>query len=247
MQRQRIELEPAWVLHARPYSDTSLLVEVFSASHGRLGLIARGARAPKSRLKPLLQVLQPLLLSWRDAGELATLTAAEAAGAPLPLAGESLFCAWYANELLMKLLPRRDAHPVLFAAYARLLQRLAHDAASGLRAFERLLLDELGYGLVLPDALPPGGRYVFEPGLGLRPARASDDPRSHLLAESLAALRDDALGTPAQHRDALRLLRAALQPLLQGRVIESARLLRALRELEAEAGTIGAITPAPAP
>ena len=232
MQRQRIEFEPAYVLHARPYSDTSLLLEVFTAQHGRIGLIARGARAPKSRKRVLLQVLQPLLLSWRESGDLGTLTAVEAAAAPVMLTGEPLFCAWYANELLLKLCSRHDTHPPLFAAYARLLLRLGNDAEAALRAFEMVLLEELGYGLGLTGAIQPRARYHYPPAQGFRAATDHDAPSQCYDGASLIALRDDALHTDEEYQDSRRLLRAALGQLLNGRTLDSARLLRELRGLE---------------
>lgn len=225
MQRQRIEFEPAYVLHARPFGDTSLLLEFLTAQHGRIGLIAKGARASKSRKRALLQMLQPLLLSWRESGDLGTLTAVEAAAGPVTLAGEPLFCAWYANELLMKLTSRHDPQPALFAAYARLLLRLADDAEAGLRAFEQVLLDALGYGLHLPDEIDAAAHYRYEPEQGFIP-----DTQGYA-GRSLIALRDDTLSDPADYQAVRHLLRAALRPLLAGRVLESASLLRALRDL----------------
>ncbi len=238
MQSSRIEQQPAYVLHARPYSDTSLLLEVFTAQHGRIGLIARGARAPKSRKRVLLQVLQPLLMSWREAGDLGTLTAVEPAASAITLAGKPLFCAWYANELLLKLCSRHDAHPQLFAAYASLLLRLADDAEAGLRAFEKVLLDELGYGLALPDAIDAACSYHYHPAQGFRPARVDDPPAQCYAGEALLGLQDDTLQTPLQYRDSRRLLRAALAVLLNGRTLESARLLRELRELDQGLATL---------
>ena len=231
MQRQRIEHEPAYVLHARPFGDTSLLLEVFTPQHGRCGLIAKGARAPKSRKRALLQVLQPLLLSWRESGELGTLTAVEAASAPTLLVGEPLFCAWYANELLMRLLQRRDAHPQLFAAYVCLLPRLVSDAEAALRAFECVLLDELGYGLTLSDEIDSTATYRYDPQQGFCDAAPGDAPSACYAGASLIALRDDTLQASQQLQDARRLLRSALRPLLGQRPLDSAQLLRALREV----------------
>lgn len=233
MQRQRIDHEPAYVLHARPFGDTSLLLEVFTAHHGRIGLIAKGARAPKSKKRALLQMLQPLLLSWRDSGELGTLTAVEAVSQPVTLTGEPLFCAWYANELLIKLCSRHDPHPELFAAYAALLLRLEQDAEAALRAYERVLLDALGYGLALDDAIDADCDYAFDAAHGLRPVAASVPQQNTFAGASLIALRDDVLHTPQEYLDARRLLRLALQPLLNGRVLDSAKLLRELRGLDA--------------
>lgn len=247
MQRQRIDHEPAYVLHARPFGDTSLLLEVFTAHHGRIGLIAKGARAPKSKKRALLQMLQPLLLSWRDSGELGTLTAVEAVSQPVSLTGEPLFCAWYANELLIKLCSRHDPHPELFAAYAGLLLRLEHDAEAALRAYERVLLDALGYGLALEDGLDAEGDYAFDAAQGLRPAAARIAQQDGFAGASLIALRDDALHTPQQYLDARRLLRLALAPLLNGRVLDSAKLLRELRGLERGSVKSDSLAPSKAP
>lgn len=227
--RQRIELEPAYVLHARPFGDTSLLLEVFTPHHGRLGLVAKGARAPKSKKRALLQVLQPLLLSWQQRGELGTLTALEAASSPVALAGESLFCAWYANELLMKLLPRGDERAALFVAYANLLPRLAHDPEAGLRAFECALLQELGVGLGLDEEIDPTARYTYHAGQGLHPA-APHEPGS-IAGATLIALRDDSPYSDTAKLEARQLLRSVLRELLGGRSLESAQLLRELRAL----------------
>ncbi len=229
--RQRIELQAAYVLHARAFGDSSLIVEVFSANHGKLGLVAKGARAPKSKKRALLQMLQPLLLSWRDSGELGSLMAIESAGMPTTLTGETLFCAWYANELLMKLLQRHDPHPHLFAAYAQLLARVERDAEGALRAFEQVLLDELGYGLAFPDDVAAGSHYHYDAQLGFRAALPSDAASDCYQGTGLIALRDDDLKLSDDYQTARRLSRAALRPLLAGRVLDSARLLRELREM----------------
>lgn len=229
MQRQRVELAPAYVLHARPFGDTSLLVEVFTASHGRVGLVAKGARAPKSRKRVLLQVLQPLFVSWRESGELGTLTAVEAASAPIALAGENLFYAWYANELLMKLLPRGEDRAALFVAYANLLPRLVDDPEAGLRTFECALLHELGVGLGLDEELDAAARYIHLTGQGLR--RAAPHEPGSIAGATLITLRDDAPYTDTARLEARHLLRSVLRDLLGGRSLESAQLLRELRAL----------------
>lgn len=231
MQRRRVELQPAYLLHARAFRDTSLLLEAFTPEYGRVGLIARGARGPRSKNRANLQPLRPLLLSWNASGELGTLTGVEARGLPAPLAGEPLFCAWYANELLMRLSAREDAHPVLFAAYVALLDRLAADTEPALRAFERCLLEELGYGLRLPADLEPGWRYRYDWEQGPLPCRAEEGEAYS--GASLIALRDDQLTGAEARREARRLLRQALQRQLGARPLETARLLRELRGLAA--------------
>jgi len=230
--RQRIEFEPAWLLTQRPYRETSLLLELFTLQHGRVGLVARGARGPRSKLRGILQLFTPLLLSWHEAGELGTLVAAEAVAPAVELAGERVFHGWYLNELLLRLTGRHDAHPALYHDYGRALARLPGEGAeAALRIFEKRLLGEIGYGLPLPDALEPQRRYRFDPERGAAPA-ATDEADSYPAA-SLLALRDERLDTREALRDARKLLRAALQRQLGGRELETPRLLRQLRELGA--------------
>jgi DNA repair protein RecO (recombination protein O) len=149
-QRHKVDGQPAFVLHAYPYSETSLIVDAFSRDHGRVALLARGARRPRSVLRGLLLTFQPLELAWAGRGEVQTLIRAEWQGGQPLLAGKALFCAYYLNELLLHLLPREDAHARLFAVYGATLRRLADGAQEAhLRCFERALLQELGYGLTL--------------------------------------------------------------------------------------------------
>ena len=145
---QRVHDSIAYMLHATPWRETSLIVQAFSRDHGCLALVAKGAKRPYSVLRPVLSAFQPLLLSWSGAGEVRTLTRAEVAGIR-PLGGAALMSAWYMNELLLRLLPREDPHPALFDAYDQALQRLAGGsrAAGALRRFEWTLLQETGYGV----------------------------------------------------------------------------------------------------
>jgi len=147
----RVELEPAWVLHTRQYRETSLIVELLSANHGRIGLIARGARRPKSPHKAILRPFEPLVVSWSGRGDLATMQKAESNGSGATLEGTALAAGFYANELLIKLLGRRDPHPALFGHYSQLLHSLQDEAQlePALRSFEVNLLRELGFGLNL--------------------------------------------------------------------------------------------------
>lgn len=231
MQRRRFDFEPAYVLASRSYRETSVLLEVFSSNHGRTGLVARGARGPKSRLRGLLQPFTPLLLSWTETGELGSLAAAEADGPAVALVGEAVFYGWYVNELLLKLLQRHDPHPALYLDYRAVLPPLATERAEpALRNFELRLLAELGYGLDLDQDFEPAAayRYDFEAG----PQKALPGDLAAFGGASLIALRDNRLiGADAGvQRDARRLMRAALRRQLGGRELETPRLLRALRE-----------------
>ena len=134
-------MQAAWVLHHRPYRETSSLLELLTEAHGRVGAVAKGARRPASRWRGLLQPFSPLLVSWTGGGDLVTVTGAEAAGAPLRIPGGRLMSAWYANELLLRLLQRHDPQRGVFIAYASVLAELAGEGseAHALRVFEKRL------------------------------------------------------------------------------------------------------------
>ena len=125
---RRIQLAPAYILHHRPYRDTSRIFEVVSRDHGRLSLVARGVRGPKAKLASILQPFQMLLLSWTGRGEAAQLTGAESGQAAPAVPAASLMAAFYLNELLMKLTTRHDPLPVLFDTYHETLGNLRHGA-----------------------------------------------------------------------------------------------------------------------
>jgi DNA repair protein RecO (recombination protein O) len=152
------------MLHATPWRETSLIVQAFSRDHGCVAMVAKGAKRPYSVLRPVLSAFQPLVLSWTGAGEVKTLTRAEVAGIR-PLGGTALMSAWYLNELLLRLLPREDAHPLLYDAYDTALTQLAAGtrAAGALRRFEWILLRETGYGVDEPT--PDFDDQAIEPGL----------------------------------------------------------------------------------
>ena len=160
----RITLEPAYILHARPYRESSLLLEILGQENGRVGLVARGARGARSRWKNMLQPFRPLLLSWSQRGELGTLTAADQVASPPALAGEPLFCGLYSNELMMRFLQRSDPHPGLFDSYSHLLGELAsgHSLQRSLRKFEMQLLQAAGFGLQLDPEVGSDEQIVTE-------------------------------------------------------------------------------------
>ncbi|HTH72841.1 MAG TPA: DNA repair protein RecO [Trinickia sp.] len=175
----RVAEQPAFVLHSYPYRETSLIIDVFTRDHGRLALVAKGAKRPHSALRGVLQTFQPLSISWSGKSEMRTLTGAEWVGGMLPLSGDALLCGFYVNELLVKFCAREDSHPQLFHHYLVTLTRLGHDepAVQVLRSFERVLLRETGYALALDrtvarKAVTAEGRYVFDPERGVREASA---------------------------------------------------------------------------
>lgn len=166
--RQRVAEAPSYLLHATAWKESSLIAQMFSRDYGVVSLVAKGAKRPYSALKPVLLNFQPLLLSWTGANEIKTLIRAELAGIHA-LSGRSLMSAWYMNELLLRLLPREDPHPVLFDQYRIALQALSQkdqNVASVLRQFEWLLLQETGYGL--DEAMPDFSNATTEPELRQR-------------------------------------------------------------------------------
>lgn len=162
--RGRIENQPGFVLHTYAFRETSLVTEMFTRDHGRVALLAKGARRPRSALRGLLLSFQPLSLSWSGKNELRTLHKADWSGGQPLLRGEALMCGFYLNELLLKLLIRDDAHDSLFERYRTALARLAalHDPAAVLREFEKDLLREAGYALLLDREADSGAAIVAE-------------------------------------------------------------------------------------
>jgi DNA repair protein RecO (recombination protein O) len=219
----RFEGQPAYILHARPYRETSLMIDAFTREHGRVGLIARGVRRERSRLpRGVLQPLQPLLIGWVARGELGTLTGAEAASAPIALAGDALLAAMYVNELVLRVSGRNDVHAEAFSAYALCLSRLAEadDMAWSLRRFERDLLADLGYALALTTtasgaAVEPDAVYSYDPGEGAEPwNERSMFPR--VAGSALLALDRDERPSPENLVDLRRLIRATIRHLIGG-------------------------------
>ncbi len=178
----RIVNQPGFVLHSYPYKETSLIIDLFSRDHGRVALVAKGAKRPHSKLRGVLQTFQPLQLAWMGKSEVRTLVSAEWVGGLLPLEGAALLCGFYLNELLVKLLARDDPHPPLFDHYMSALNQLAHDEppAIVLRKFELSLLKETGVAGNLALCAQTGQpvdvqkTYVVDPERGARASLASD-------------------------------------------------------------------------
>ena len=191
----RITLEPSYVLHSRPYRESSLLLEALSRAHGRVGLVARGARGARSRWKNVLQPFRPLLLGWNQRGELGTLTSADQVASPPALVGEALFCGLYANELTARFLQRSDPHPDLFAHYRHLVAELSADSSPQplLRIYEAELLRSAGFGLQLDhehdssDGIRADAWYLYVPESGPK-RREYDAGKVHELVSGAALL-----------------------------------------------------------
>ena len=235
----RQDAQPAFVLHTYPFRETSLLVEVYARNHGRVALVARGARRPKSALRGVLLPFQPLLLSWAGKKELRTLIRAEWHGAYAPLRGQALICGFYLNELLLKLLPRDDAHERLFAAYEETLSALRADADQPalLRRFEISLLGELGYAVVLdrdverdePVARERSYVYVVERGPVDRLTTRQNGVE--LSGQTLIDMQSGRYSSAVTQQESKILMRALINHYLGNQVLHTRQLLRDLQEL----------------
>jgi len=234
------EAEPGYVLHTYPFKETSLLVELFTRNCGRVGLVAKGARRPMSSLRGNLMAFQPLLLSWSGKSELKVLHRAEWQGGRYQLAGLPLICGFYLNELLLKLLARDDPHEGLYAAYEEALTAL-HEAsplAVILRRFERQMLAELGYGLLLAqdaEGAPIDAQvnyvYAAERGAQRLDQPAIDDPRPVLSGRALMDIARDDYSDPATLLQARALMRYVISHHLGGTPLHTRQLLREMHQL----------------
>jgi DNA repair protein RecO (recombination protein O) len=230
--------QPGFVLHSYPYRETSLIVETFTQGFGRVALIARGARRPRSAVRGLLMAFQPLSLSWFGKHELRTLKNAEWQGGLLPLSGSSMMCGFYLNELLLRLLPRDDPHPQLFAHYQEALHALGRNEPQPmvLRRFEKRLMQELGYAMLLEQeadsyiAIVADDTYFYEVERG--PVRQSARQNSvQLLGRTLLDLARDDYSDPTTLAQAKQLMRALISHHLGSEVLQTRQLLMDLQEL----------------
>ena len=237
--RQRIQDELAFVLHSYPFRETSLILEVFSRQHGRVPLVARGARRPRSVLRGLLMSFQPLGLSWFGKHELRTLHSAEWQGGQPQLQGTALLCGFYLNELLLNLMARDDPHERLFDYYQQTLQRLAQedDHAFTLRCFEKHMLQELGYALTLtteakngaPIAPEKSYRYILELGAVVETADTSQGMA--VAGKTLLDMAADDYRDAASARQSKQLMRMVLDHHLAGKTLHTRELMRDLQKL----------------
>ncbi|WP_241610991.1 DNA repair protein RecO [Rosenbergiella epipactidis] len=222
-----------FVLHARPYSETSLLLDIFSESDGRVTVLAKGARSRRSNLKGALQPFTPLLMRWGGKGEVKTLRSAEPVSMGLPLSGTYLYCGLYVNELLMRVLGQEIGYSALFFDYLHCLQSLAALDSSPepvLRRFEFALLAHLGYGVDFLHCAGSGEEVSDEMTYNYRQERgfiASVMPTANTFTgRQLRAFYQREFPEIDTLRAAKRFTRMALKPYLGGRPLKSQALFR---------------------
>ncbi len=239
LDKQRQSQQPAFVLHSYPYRETSLLVEVFTRRHGRLVVVARGARRPRSAMRGTLLAFQPLQLAWSGRGEVRSLHSAEWQGGQPVLSGDALLCGFYLNELMLKLLPREDAHEQLYDSYESTLRRLAaeSDSAPVLRSFEKQMLKELGYALDLEREstngaiVEPDRLYTYEPDRGVLEVTGRHPDGPVLPGVALLAISRDDYRDSAVQQHSKNLMRTLINHRLGRQHLHSRQIFRDLQEL----------------
>ena len=237
MSAKREPAQDAFVLHTYPYRETSLLVEVFTRGSGRMSLVARAARRPRSPMRGVLMGFQPLTISWFGKGDVKTLAKAEWTGGQALLLGEALLCGFYLNELIVRLLAREDPHERLFDRYREALHGLAAGEPSPplLRGFEKALLKELGYAMVLDrDArngqpIDPERLYTYDPELGPTELNGSW-AEIQLSGVTLLDMAKDDFSDPRTLAQAKTLMRALINHRMD-QPLNSRRVFRELLEL----------------
>lgn len=232
MRRHLPQQEPAYVIHRRPWRETSLLVDLFTLNYGRISAIARGASGGKSPLKAQLQPFQPLLLGWSGRGNLKTLTQVEVREAPRLKRTLSLYSGLYLNELIQRILPEADPHPTVFAAYIEVLAQLADtaDVEPVLRRFEQTFAAALGYDFSWSLATDTGEpvraerTYGYDPEQGIVTAISPGVRLRELPGHTLLALASGDYESTASRRLSKRVMRVLTDYLLQGRPLNSRSL-----------------------
>ncbi|MEZ5651929.1 MAG: DNA repair protein RecO [Burkholderiaceae bacterium] len=233
MKRERVHDQPAFLLHSVPYGETSLVLELLTRDHGRVAALAKGAKRPRSSLRAVLLQFQPLSVAFTGRAELRTLTAAEWSGGLESPRGEALLCAFYMNELLLRLLAREDSHPGLFEAYEQGLRALSENKSldDTLRRFEWRLLRETGYAPdLLRDAehrpVTPERQYAWLPEGGFV---ACDPGQDGVTGEVLLAIAAHDYLSENSRVQAKALTRRILNYCLGGQDLNTRRILRDLQ------------------
>jgi len=232
-----VELTPAYIVHQRPFQESSVLLDVFSKEFGRVSLIAKGVRNKKRSQSGLLQLYQPLLLSWMGRGELLNLTAVEADKPRYLLQGDSALCGLYINELIVKLMPIQLAETKVFDAYEHLLERLqaADTIEVALRLFEKCLLMHLGYGLALEHDVETGAminaeqRYLYQPDSGLYSC-SSESTASSISGRSLQHLLLERDFDKQSLLEIKQLMRSVIHFYLGGKPLQSRQLFASMKQ-----------------
>jgi len=233
------QLQSCFVLHSRPWRETSMLLDVITQEYGKVALCARGVRGKKSQTRSFLQPFIPLYLSWSGRGELQTLTRTEPAGPAIKLSGDALYCALYLNELMVRLLHRHDPHPELFNSYHQALTKLSssHLLEQSLREFEQELLTSIGYGLTLNvdvngEIISDKNNYIFDENGFFKPVEYQSEKNAkknypnEFTGKNILSFAAKNWQDAATLKAAKQILRISLNSLLGDKPLQSRKLFR---------------------
>lgn len=231
-QSHRVNLQAAFILHGRDFQNTSRLLDVFTADYGRITLVAKGARSPRSKLQGILQPFCPLIISWSGKGEVQTLTAAESVKTAINLSGKQVMSAYYINELLQRLVTYHDPHPELFSIYQETLASFTRDEDElVLRRFEKHLLTEIGYGLNLYSecendiALLKDEKYYYDLEKGpVNIKNNNSDGELIVSGQTLHDLAVERFSSPESKKEAKQLMRIILNHYLGDKPLKTRSL-----------------------
>ena len=229
----RVEQQNCFILKSQAYKETSSIHQVFTQDYGVISVISKGSRAKTSKNGSLLQSFRPLLLSWVGKGELKTLTGVEESFSIGQLKAIPLYCGFYVNELVLSLLHKHDPHPLLFKAFETIIVQLSevHNIEANLRQFEKALLEETGYGLVLDNeavtglAIRADQHYIYRPGEGALLENNANHPEA-ILGSALINLKLNQLSDKNELTQAKRLMRKLIDVQLDGKMLKSRELFK---------------------
>lgn len=233
--QRRVQQQPGFILHHRPFRDSSQILDIVTRDHGKVAVVARGSRGGKSRLAGVLRPFLPLRVSWVAKSDLGTLTGAEAAGPPAGMTGDALLSAYYVNELLLNFLHRYDPQPEIFSLYEQVLDALVgkREVAACLRVFEFEFLTLLGYAVNLDhefgsqQALDPVRHYEFRMEQGAVPVERSEG-RLVFTGAELRAVAEQRFEDEGVLKIANRLMRDIIGFHLGGKELKSRKVLMEL-------------------
>ena len=237
--KKRIQNQSAWILHHRPFSNSSMILEIMTSEYGRISLIAKGSRSAKSKFRGVLRPFMPLSISWFSRTNLGTLTEAEIQGAPISLAGDALISGYYINELLLKLLYKDDSHAEVFSLYSETIKKLSltNRIAPLLRQFEIKLLELVGYALnlreVVDSQIPVDSLsyYEYKPDIGLVMAENNEGTMT-FLGSQLGSIQQQNFECEDTLRCANRLLKNIISHQLGGKKLMTRKVIEEMKRNE---------------
>ena len=236
---QVIEGEPAYLIHQRPYSETSQIINLFSRHYGRVDAIAKGSKRPKSKFKSFLQPFSPILVSWSGRSQLKTLRSVDInSGKQSNVSRKHLMSAFYLNELILSFLTTADPYPDLFDAYSLAINNLSNADSSEiiLREFEIELLTEIGYAInfrteaMSSKKIEPNLLYRFVAGEGFVSSVTSSAREKLMKGSVIHAIDQGDFADPQTLSIAKRIIRESVKYHLSGKELNTKKVVKSLKK-----------------